>query len=208
MDAAAKPVAGEHAPLLNRPPPAVSRLLRREEVVLAVVDLQARLVPAIAGAPALLRACRRIIRTCDLLGVPTLFTEQYPQGLGPTVPEVADLFAGRQPVAKTTFGCFACPDFVRAIEQTGRRSLLLAGVEAHICVFQTALQALTLGFDVYVLEDAVGARTDGARQTGLSRLNAAGAVPSHTEMASYELLGTAGTPEFRSALAIVKEEAE
>lgn len=203
MDTAAGQVDGAPAPR----PPAAGRILERPEVVLAVVDLQARLVPAIAEAPAVVRSCRRIIRACDVLGVPILFTEQYPQGLGPTVPEVAELFAERRPIAKTTFGCFACDDFVQTIEHTGRRSLLLAGVEAHICVFQTALQAMARGFDVYVLEDAVGARTEEARRTGFARLRVAGAVPSHSEMAIYELLGAAGTPEFRSVLAIVKDEA-
>ncbi|HVA62426.1 MAG TPA: isochorismatase family protein [Terriglobales bacterium] len=171
-----------------------------------VIDMQARLVPAITAAPAVVRACRRAIRALDLLAVPVIFTEQYPQGLGPTVEGVAELFGERRPVAKTSFGCFNSDAFAQALEQSGRRSLLLCGIEAHICVFQTAVQALRRGFAVYLLEDAIGARTVEAHRSGLARLALAGAVPSHTEMAIYEHLGTAGSKEFRSVLAIIKEE--
>jgi nicotinamidase-related amidase len=185
-----------------------ARLLQRDDALLVVIDMQARLVPVIAGADAVVRACRRAVRAFDLLQVPAVFTEQYPQGLGPTVPEVAELLGERRAIAKTTFGCFNCDPFVQAVEQRGRRSLLLCGIEAHICVFQTSLQALGRGFDVYLLEDAIGARTDEARRVGLARLHAAGAVPSHTEMAIYELLGAARSAEFRSVLAVIKEEAD
>lgn len=191
----------------DEPAPA-RRLLCRDDVVLLVVDMQAGLVPAIADAGHVVRACRRAIRAMDVLQVPVLFTEQYPRGLGPTVPELATLFGERRPVEKTAFGCYGCADFVAAVTNTGRRSVLLCGIEAHICVYQTALQALQRGFAVSVLEDAVGARTAEARHIGLERLRMAGAVPSYTEMAIYELLGVAGTPEFRAVLPIIKEEAE
>jgi len=185
-----------------------ARLLERDDALLVVIDMQARLVPAIADAPAVVRACRRAVRACDVLTVPAIFTEQYPQGLGPTVPEVAALLGERRAIAKTTFGCFNCDPFVDAVAQSGRHSLLLCGIEAHICVFQTSVQALGRGFEVYLLEDAIGARTDEARHVGLTRLHAAGAVPSHTEMAIYELLGAARSAEFRSVLTVIKEEAD
>lgn len=183
-----------------------ARLLDRDDAVLVVIDMQARLVPAIAQAPAVVRACRRAIRALDLLAVPVIFTEQYPQGLGPTVEGVAELFGERRPVAKTSFGCFNCNAFAQAVEQAGRRSLLLCGIEAHICVYQTAVQALNRGFAVYLLEDAIGARTAQACRSGLARLALAGAVPSHTEMAIYELMGAAGSQEFRAMLTVIKEE--
>jgi nicotinamidase-related amidase len=181
--------------------------LRREDALLVVVDMQARLVPVIAEEAALVRSCRRAVRALDLLGVPAIFTEQYPQGLGPTVPSLAELLQGRQPISKTCFGCFDCAEFAGAVEQTGRRALLLCGIEAHICVYQTALQALRRGYAVHILEDAIGARTAQARCVGLRRLQVVGALPSHTEMAIYELLGAAGAPEFRSVLTVIKEEA-
>ncbi|HEY8742046.1 MAG TPA: isochorismatase family protein [Chloroflexota bacterium] len=189
-------------------PSPAARLLQRGDATLVVIDMQARLVPVIVGAPAIVHACRRAIRAFDLLGEPVIFTEQYPRGLGPTVPDLAGLLGERQPISKTCFGCFDCAEFVQAVEQTGRQVLLLCGIEAHICVYQTALQALNRGFMVYLLTDAIGARTLEARRLGQERLQAAGAVVSHTEMAIYELLGTAGTAEFRSVLEIIKEEAE
>jgi nicotinamidase-related amidase len=140
--------------------------------------------------------------------VPVLFTEQYPKGLGPTVPGLASLFGETRPIAKTAFGCYGCDEFADAIDRLGRRSVLLCGIEAHICVYQTAAQALERGAAVYVLEDAVGARGEEARQIGFARMRAAGAVPAHTEMAIYELLGAAATPDFRAILPIIKEEAE
>jgi nicotinamidase-related amidase len=184
-----------------------ARLLTRDDPLLVVIDMQARLVPVIAEAPAVVRACRRAVRAFDLLAAPVIFTEQYPQGLGPTVESLAELFGERRPLAKTSFGCFDNDAFAAAVEQSGRRALLLCGIEAHICVFQTALQALSRGFAVYLLEDAIGARTATACRSGLTRLALAGAIPSHTEMAIYELLAAAASTEFRSALAIIKEEA-
>lgn len=190
------------------PVSAVRRLLSRDQAVLLVVDMQEKLLPAIAGADRILRSCRRIVRAAQTLGLPVLFTEQYPRGLGRTVPGLAALFGESPAIEKTAFGCFDCAEFVDAIERTARHALLLCGIEAHICVYQTALQALGRGLDVYLLEDAVGARSDEARQVGLARLHAAGAVPSHTEMAIYELLGAAATPEFRAILPIIKEESD
>lgn len=183
------------------------RRLRRDDAIVVAVDMQEKLVPAIAGAADIVRGCRRMIRAADVLGVPVVFTEQYPRGLGATVPELAELFNGRQPIQKTEFGCYACDEFAEAMRQAGRSQVLLCGIEAHICVFQTGLQALERGATVYVLEDAVGARTQEAHDIGLARLRLAGAVPSHTEMAIYELLGAAATPDFRAVLPIIKEEA-
>lgn len=192
---------------MQLPPHPVATLLRREDAVLVVIDMQSRLLPVIAEDAAVVRSCRRAVRALDLLGVPVLFTEQYPQGLGPTVPALSELWHGRQPVSKICFGCFDCAEFAAAVEQAGRRALLLCGIEAHICVYQTALQALSRGLVVYLLEDAIGARTNEARRVGLRRLHAVGALPSHTEMVIYELLGAAGSAEFRSVLTVIKEEA-
>lgn len=190
------------------PSEAARRLLHRDESVLVVVDVQEKLLPAITAAEHILRGCRRMVRAAQTLGVPVLFTEQYPKGLGPTVPGLAALFGETRPIAKTAFGCYGCAEFADAIDRLRRPSVLLCGIEAHICVYQTAAQALARGAAVYVLEDAIGARGDEARQIGLARMRAAGAVSAHTEMAIYELLGAAATPDFRAILPIIKEEAE
>src|SRR5919204_5888013 len=126
-----------------------AQLLRRADCILAVVDMQAKLVPEIAGAAEVVRSCRRIVRAADLLGVPVVFTEQYPRGLGPTVPQLVELFRDRRPIEKTAFGCFDCSAFAEHLGQTGRTALLLCGIEAPIRVFQTAAQALQRGFRVY-----------------------------------------------------------
>jgi len=174
-------------------------------VALVVVDEQERLMPSILEHERVFQNSRRIIRVADALGLPVIFTEQYPKGLGPTSSPIRELFGERQPLSKTTFGCFGCADFVAQLKAGAYGTLLLAGVETHICVFQTAAQAIKQGLQVHVLTDAVGARTPDRHAVGLERLRQVGAVMSHTEMAIYEFLREAATPAFRQVLPLLKE---
>ncbi len=175
---------------------------------LVLIDVQERLVPAIFEHERTVRACRRILRVAQLLGVPIVATEQNPRGLGPTVASLKEVLGGTEPIAKMEFSCFGSPAFVDVVLELNRPNLLLCGIESHICVYQTAIDALRAGYNVSVLVDAVSARTALAAQVGVERLWFAGAVPAHTEMAMYEWLGVAGTTAFRSALQIIKEEAD
>jgi len=162
-------------------------------------------MPQIDGAEALLANVHKLLELSKVFGLKTCLTTQYAQGLGPTVPEIAAAAPG-EPLDKVCFGCFGDDPFRVALEsETPKGStLLLAGVEAHICVCQTALGALQEGYHVHVAADAVGSRTAANKSLGLERMSQAGAIISSTEMAIYELLGNARRDEFKRMLPFLK----
>jgi nicotinamidase-related amidase len=182
----------------------VSRLDPRRAVVV-VVDLQERLVPAIDGREAVVRNALLLVRLARALDIPVLLTTQYAKGLGPILLEVLAEVPGAAPVDKVSFGCFGDPGFLERLRGlAGRDQLLLAGVECHVCVAQTALGALDEGYAVHVATDAVGSRTEANRQIGLARMDRAGAVISSAEMAIYELLGRSDSAAFQAMLPHLK----
>ena len=176
-------------------------LLRRDDTVLVVIDVQDRLLPVMDGKEKLVENLVRLVRFARIIGLPVVVTEQ--QNLGSTVPEVRDELEDLQPVGKIEFDCFKRAEFVAKLRDLGRRSLVLTGIEAHICVCQTALHALP-DFNVHVIADAVSSRTADNRRIALDRMRQQGATVSSTEMVIYELLERAGTEEFRQTLKLVK----
>jgi isochorismate hydrolase len=154
----------------------------------------------------ILRNTRMLIHLATILQVPTLLTTQYARGLGPTVPEIAELLPGATPFDKMEFGCFGNHEFHSALRTLPghRTTILLCGVESHICVMQTALGALENGYMVHVASDAVGSRTDLNWRLGLERMESAGCVISSTEMMMYELLRRSGTAQFKEMLPFIK----
>jgi nicotinamidase-related amidase len=181
-----------------------SRLDPRRAVVV-VVDLQERLVPAIHGGQDVVRNALLLLRLARSLDIPVLLTTQYAKGLGATLPEVLAEIAGPAPVDKVSFGCFGDSGFLERLRGlAGRDQLLLAGVESHVCVAQTALGGLDEGYAVHVASDAVGSRTEANRLVGLTRMDRAGAVLSSAEMAIYELLGRSDSDAFKAMLPHLK----
>lgn len=176
----------------------------RSSSAFAIVDFQERLVPHIAGHESILANLVRIARGAEILKVPLLVTEQNPNGLGPTVSELNECFGENKKIEKMTFSCFGEPKFSGRLKGLGVRTLLIGGIEAHICVAQTALDAVREGFSVHVLVDAIGARNPANATAAIDRLKEAGAVISTTEMALFELLGRAGTPEFKEVQKLIK----
>ena len=168
-----------------------------------VIDMQERLVPAMQAPARTIRNTRTLIAAAEELGIPTLLTEQYPDGLGHTVPEIAGATTGRI-LPKLHFSCMEDADFAAAFRGLGRRQAVLAGMEAHICVMQTAASLMEDGFEVFVVSDATASRTLESEQACLDRLGACGAGIVTTEMVVFEWLGRAGTPAFRKILALVK----
>jgi hypothetical protein len=157
-------------------------------------------------AERLLANTDRLLRLAEVLGLPVIVTTQYARGLGPLHPEVLRHTENLKPFDKTSFGCFGDPSFAGHLQAAApsANTLLLAGVESHICVTQTALGAMAAGYLVHVASDAVSSRTSANWELGLERMERAGAVLSSTEMAIYELLGRAGTSEFKSMLPHLK----
>jgi nicotinamidase-related amidase len=173
---------------------------------LIVIDIQEKLLPPIFQKEQLLRNAQLLIRMAGILKMPTLLTTQYSKGLGTTVPEVASLLPDTAALEKLTFSCFASDVFCSALKRVpgNRNTVLLCGMESHICVAQTALAALREGYLVHVASDAVSSRTEWNWKIGLDRMQAAGAVITSTEMAIYEALRSSGTSEFKEMLKHLK----
>jgi len=196
---------GGAGPRVSTPAPGSLDVLRREGAVLVVVDMQEKLLPAIAEKGRVLRNTVLLLRAARELELPVVLTTQYEKGLGPTVPEVLAEAAGATPVDKLAFGCFGSDEFLaRLAALPGRDQLVVAGIESHICVAQTVLGALGEGYQVHVATDAVGSRHEDDRQVGLRRMERAGAVLSSTEMAVYELLARSDGAAFKRLLPYLK----
>lgn len=186
-------------------------LVDRSDLVLVVIDEQERLSAAMAHRDAVVAATERLIRTAALVGAPVIATRQYPKGLGDTEPtlvaafdEIEDGGARLARVDKTTFCCCSEPAFLDELESFGRRQLVIAGMETHICVAQTALDLAARDYRVHVVADATCSRRDEDHRIALDRMRAAGVVVTTAESVMYEAVGRAATDEFRELLAIVK----
>jgi nicotinamidase-related amidase len=173
------------------------------DAALLVVDVQEKLMALMEDRARVVGNSVRLIRAAALLGIPTWATEQYPKGLGPTVSEIAALISQRS--EKLTFSCCGVPELVEQLHGRGIRHVTVAGIEAHVCVAQTALDLLRLGFGVGVPADAVGSRNRLDWELALRRLERAGAVVTSTEAMLFEWLGTADHPQFKAISALVKE---
>jgi nicotinamidase-related amidase len=183
--------------------PRSPELMSRGDTALLVVDVQERLVPAIQNHAQVVWNVRRLIDGARILGLPVVATEQYPEGLGPTVPELAQRL-GEIP-SKLTFSCGGCPEIFRELESHGLGKILVCGMEAHVCVGQTVLDLLGQGWRVYVAVDAIGSRRPIDCTTALARMDSAGATLTTTEAALFEWCQVAGTAEFRQISRLVQE---
>jgi len=192
-------------PFMSDSPPISpsSELMSRFDSALLVVDVQEKLVPAIIAAARVVWNVRRLIDGAKVLGLAVVASEQYPQGLGPTVPELASRLENRP--AKLCFSCRELPQLFAGLRQRNIEKLLICGIETHVCVQQTVLDLLADGWRVYVAVDAVGSRHDLDHQTALRRIEASGAVLTTTEAALFEWCQAAGTPEFKQISRIVQE---
>ena len=175
-------------------------LLNKDRTALVVIDLQAKLLPSVWRHEVVVKNLERLIGSARVLGIPMVITEHYPKGLGATIPGIAGLFENFQPIEKIIFGAVDVPGVMARLRELDVENLIIVGIETHICIMQTALQAMREGFRVHVISDAVSSRTEENWNVGLERIRDAGGVISSTEMAIYELLYRAGTPEFREVL--------
>jgi nicotinamidase-related amidase len=184
-----------------------SKLLDRKSAALVVIDLQAKLLPAIFERERVIRNAQLLLHLAQLLKLPVVLTTQNAAGLGATVPEIQLLTQNIEPIDKTSFGCFGDDAFKHILKARAPQAntLLVAGIESHICVTQTVLGALRDGYLAHVAEDAVSSRTPENWRVGLHRMERAGAVMSSTEMMVYELLGESGTAEFKAMLPFLKQ---
>lgn len=182
-------------------------LCRREDSALLIVDAQTRLAAAMPETERahLLRNTGVLIEAAKTLAIPVLQTEQYPRGLGPTEPELAERLRGiAQPLEKTAFSCCGADGFDAAACADGRTQWIVCGMETHVCVLQTALELHARGLQVFVVEDAVCSRTAANTANALARLRQAGVIVSNTESVLFEWLRDAGHPQFKALSALIR----
>lgn len=187
-------------------------LIHRDDLVLVIVDIQERLACVMPHGEQVIAAASRLARAAALIGAPIILTRQYPQGLGTTVEQLETLLlelaqqgARVSGIDKTAFCCAAEDGFIEALSATGRRQVVLIGMETHICIAQTALALAGSGYQVQVVADACCSREDAAHETALDRMRHAGVIVTCAESVMYEAVGRAGTDEFRGLLRIVKD---
>lgn len=188
-------------------------LIPREDVVLVVVDIQEKLFPAIHEKQKVLANCVKVIDFCRRLEIPILVTEQYPKGLGATLPEIQQVLGDSyKPIPKTAFSCMGEPVFVDELKKLEKNWIVLIGIETHVCVGQTALTALEffiddkddMDFSVCALSDCVGSRTDQYHNAGIARMRDEGAVISVSDAFFYEMLVRAKTDDHKAVFDLLK----
>jgi nicotinamidase-related amidase len=181
--------------------------LNRAESLLVIIDVQEKLLPVIHDGDAVRRNLERLVRGFHLLDIPIVVTEQYTKGLGSTVQQLHETLVqtvGYTPIEKKSFSAYGCGEFLSAMRLARRKQILVAGIEAHVCVYQTVKDLLAADYEVTVIADAVSSRTPENRDIAIRRMTVDGAKPSSTEMALFELVVNSGTDEFRAIYSLVR----
>jgi len=179
-------------------------MLSRTAAVLIIIDIQGNLAQAMTDKETLFANNIKLILGFKAFNLPIILTEQIPQKLGHTIQEIIRELEGVKPIAKETFSCWDDISFRGEVEALGRRDIVLAGIENHICVYQTALDLIKNGYHVHLVTDAVSSRTRDNREVGTAAMKSAGAYLTSTEMVLFELLRTAADPKFKDIFKIVK----
>ncbi|MCE1247749.1 MAG: hydrolase [Firmicutes bacterium] len=185
----------------------MSILVDKKKAILVVVDIQGKLLGKIRFNEMVVENTLKLIEYAKVADIPIIITEQYKKGLGDTVESISQAIPDFAPIEKTSFGCFGEPDFKKALKATKRDTLIIVGIETHICVCQTALEALE-NYKVYIPTDAVSSRHKNNWMAGLERMKEEGATLVTTEMLIYEMMKEAGTEEFKKMLPHFKEKPE
>jgi len=178
--------------------------INRNDAVLVVIDLQDKMLLHIYESEALEEATARLIKGCRILGAPVLITQHYTKGLGHTTEKIAEALSDFTPIEKTTFSAMKEPEFVKALSETGKKTVLLTGVEAHICVQQTAFDLIEAGYDVYGVIDCMSSRTSANKEYGQIRMTQSGVIITSYESVLFEMLSDSKDADFKAVSAVVK----
>ncbi|MUV38900.1 5'-nucleotidase [Lentibacillus sp. JNUCC-1] len=179
-------------------------MLQKDQTVFVLVDVQGKLAEIVHDSEHVLDNLTKLIQGLRVLDVPIIWLEQYPEGLGPTADKISAELQGLKPIPKMTFSACGNLDFMRALNATGRKQVLIAGIETHVCVYQTARRLHELEYDVNLVQDATSSRTESNRDIGIQTMQQAGIKGTSVEMALYELMEKAGTDTFKQVLKIIK----
>jgi nicotinamidase-related amidase len=180
------------------------KLLNSEKTGLLIIDVQEKLVPAINQKDRIIDNIIKLSDLCRLFRLPIILTEQNPEKIGPTLPELKEILPAYEPIPKFHFNCCNVDVFNTSLQSKRLENIIVTGVETHICVFQTTVALMEKGYHVQVPQDAVGSRTEENRQVGLDLMREAGAIVTSVETIIYQILKQAGTDEFRAMLKIIK----
>ena len=178
-------------------------ILNKGKAIGIMIDMQDKLVPAIAHREQLSTSCKLMLEGLKILNVPVIATQQYTKGLGDTLPELKE-FTGDKYIEKITFSSWREQSFRMAVRETKASQIMIFGVETHICVEQTVLDMLGAGLEVYLISDCVGSRFDTDKETAIRRMEKAGAIVTTSEAALFELTEQGGTDEFKAISRLVK----
>jgi nicotinamidase-related amidase len=173
-------------------------MLDKNNAALLIIDIQERLAVVMDRKDQVVKNTLHLVELARMQDLPVVVTEQYPKGLGRTVPEVQSSLPAYLPIEKVSFNCCGEATFNEQIKRLGRKKIIVTGMETHICVLQTSLGLLKAGFDVHLVADAVCSRTKANWRSGVELIRDAGGVLTNTETVLFQLLGVAGTPEFKT----------
>jgi nicotinamidase-related amidase len=178
--------------------------IHQEDAVLVLIDFQERLMPAMENNEELAASVIKLIKGSNIMGIPKLVTQQYTKGLGPTIPGIHEALGQYDPIEKTSFSAMGEPAFAKALEKAGKKTAIVAGVETHVCVQQTALELLERGYNVFLPADCVSSRRHIDKKYALKRMAQAGAFLTTCEAVLFELCGESHRPGFKEISALVK----
>lgn len=179
-------------------------MFQQNNSALLIIDVQGKLAHMMHKKKALFEHIKIMINASQALGLPIFWLEQYPKGLGLTIPEISTLLTNHKAHEKITFSSCGSTDFIESLRATGKKQLIITGIETHVCVYQTALDLLGAGFTVAVNQDAVSSRRKSNKLLGLERMKQAGALVTSSEMILFELMRTARHPEFKKISSLLK----
>ncbi len=179
-------------------------MLKTDEVVFVLVDIQEKLARVMHDKDQFLHNAEVLVKGLKVLDVPIIWMEQNPKGIGPTVSQLAEHLTDNTPISKMSFSCCQNEFFVKALEATNRKDVLIAGIETHICVYQTATELIDMGYRVHVVADAVSSRAAMNNTIGIQKMRDAGAALTSAETVLFELLQVAEGDVFKAMLKVVK----
>lgn len=179
-------------------------MLSADNTAMILIDVQGKLAQIMHNKDALFANLVKLLKGMQVLDIPIIWVEQNPAGLGPTIPELSELLENNKPIPKIIFNCCGNDDFMDALETLDKKQLIVAGIEAHICVYQTCIDLLSRGHEVEVAADCISSRTKENRDTALQKMRDKGVFLTTVEMALFELLGKAEGETFKALLKIVK----
>lgn len=178
--------------------------LNAQDSLLLVVDIQERLLPVMATPRDVIHNSARLMQGAAKLDIPILVSEQYPQGIGPTVFDLREFIPEGAVIEKLHFSCAAHPGFLGRLGEYAKKQIVVVGTEAHVCVLQTVLDLKALGYQVFVVEEAISSRNPKSVELAIERMRQNGIYIVNTEMVLFEWLNLAGTPQFKDMLVLIK----